>query len=66
MASVLVIGSGGREHALSWKLLLSNTVSHVYVCPGNAGTAQQEKTTNISEDTTTNSHNTTQCKIRSC
>ncbi len=36
---VLVIGNGGREHALAWKLRLSKLVSDVFVAPGNAGTA---------------------------
>ena len=36
---VLVIGSGGREHALAWKLAQSPQVSKVYIAPGNAGTA---------------------------
>lgn len=36
---VLVIGGGGREHALAWKLSLSSRVSRVFVAPGNAGTA---------------------------
>ena len=47
MASVLVIGGGGREHALSWKLVQSEHVAQVYVSPGNAGTANQSKTFNI-------------------
>ncbi len=38
--NVLVIGSGGREHALTWKLADSPHVTHVYVAPGNAGTDQ--------------------------
>ena len=36
---ILVIGSGGREHALAWKAAQDISVSKVYVCPGNAGTA---------------------------
>ena len=44
---VLVIGSGGREHALAWRLSLSSTVKQVYVAPGNPGTAAEEKVSNI-------------------
>lgn len=36
--SILVVGSGGREHTLAWKLAQSPRVSHVYVAPGNGGT----------------------------
>ena len=46
---VLVIGSGGREHALAWKLAQSAQVSAVFVAPGNAGTAKLPKTTNITQ-----------------
>ena len=44
---VLVIGSGGREHALSWKLAQSPDVKSVMVCPGNAGTHNSGKIKNI-------------------
>jgi len=38
--TILVVGSGGREHALAWKLAQSHQVGKIYVAPGNAGTAQ--------------------------
>jgi len=38
--NVLVIGSGGREHALAWKLRQSPRVKQVFIAPGNAGTSQ--------------------------
>ncbi len=44
---VLVIGSGGREHALAWKAAQSPRVEHVFVAPGNAGTAAEPKLTNV-------------------
>ena len=43
----MVIGSGGREHALAWRLAQSPRVSRVYVAPGNAGTAQEEGLYNV-------------------
>ena len=43
---ILVIGSGGREHALAWKLAQSPRVSGVIVAPGNAGTATEDKCRN--------------------
>ncbi|MFL0810551.1 MAG: phosphoribosylamine--glycine ligase [Agarilytica sp.] len=45
--NVLVIGSGGREHALAWKAAQSGQVENVFVAPGNAGTALEEKVSNI-------------------
>jgi phosphoribosylamine--glycine ligase/phosphoribosylformylglycinamidine cyclo-ligase len=36
---VLLLGAGGREHALAWKLSQSKRVARVFVCPGNGGTA---------------------------
>ena len=47
---VLIIGSGGREHALAWKSAQDKDVSTVFVCPGNAGTALEEKLKNITID----------------
>ncbi len=44
---ILVIGSGGREHALAWKLAQSPRVSDVIVAPGNAGTATEAKCRNV-------------------
>ncbi|HEU5398212.1 MAG TPA: phosphoribosylamine--glycine ligase, partial [Gammaproteobacteria bacterium] len=44
---VLVIGGGGREHALAWKLAQSERVEKVYVAPGNAGTAREAKCENV-------------------
>ncbi|MBM4218767.1 MAG: phosphoribosylamine--glycine ligase [Gammaproteobacteria bacterium] len=44
---VLVIGGGGREHALAWKLAQSPRVSEVLVAPGNAGTALEPKCRNV-------------------
>ena len=47
---ILIVGSGGREHALAWKVRQSTKVSSVYVVPGNAGTALEEGIENVSID----------------
>ena len=44
---VLIIGNGGREHALAWKCAQSADVAEVLVAPGNAGTAREEKVRNV-------------------
>ncbi|MEM1402847.1 MAG: phosphoribosylamine--glycine ligase [Pseudomonadota bacterium] len=44
---ILVLGSGGREHALAWKLAQPETVTQVFVAPGNAGTAAEPKLSNV-------------------
>lgn len=45
--NILVIGGGGREHALAWKAAQSSKVDTVFVAPGNAGTAKEKKLKNI-------------------
>lgn len=48
--NILVVGSGGREHALAWKLAEPDAVARVFVAPGNAGTALEPKLENIALD----------------
>ena len=48
--NILVVGSGGREHALAWKLAAPDSVSRVFVAPGNAGTAREPKLDNVALD----------------
>jgi phosphoribosylamine--glycine ligase len=48
---ILVIGSGGREHALAWKLAQSPRVFRVFVAPGNAGSAAEEGVSNVPHTT---------------
>ena len=47
---VLIIGNGGREHALAWKVARDSNVTHVYVAPGNAGTASEHNVSNVNID----------------
>jgi len=44
---ILIVGGGGREHALAWKCAQSPRVKHVFVAPGNAGTALESKVSNL-------------------
>ena len=48
--NVLIIGSGGREHALAWKVAQDKRVEKVFVAPGNAGTAVEAKCENVAID----------------
>ena len=47
---ILIIGSGGREHSLAWRCAQSDSVQTVFVAPGNAGTAHEEKMQNVDID----------------
>ena len=47
---VLILGGGGREHALAWKAAQSPQVDTVFVAPGNAGTAREAGLTNVAID----------------
>ena len=47
---ILLLGSGGREHALAWKIAQSEKVEKLYIAPGNAGTAQCEENVAIAAD----------------
>jgi phosphoribosylamine--glycine ligase len=47
---ILITGSGGREHALAWRAAQSDAVTDVFVAPGNAGTAADDKLTNVAID----------------
>ena len=47
---VLIIGSGGREHALAWAAARDNKVTEIFVAPGNAATAQEDKMQNVALD----------------
>ena len=45
--NVLIIGSGGREHALAWKVAQNKQVNNIFVAPGNAGSALEDKVINV-------------------
>ena len=45
--NILVLGNGGREHALAWKIAQDEKVAKVFVAPGNAGTATENKCENV-------------------
>ena len=47
MVNILLIGSGGREHAMAWKMKQSPLLNHLYIAPGNAGTAQTGENINV-------------------
>ncbi len=49
---ILIVGSGGREHALAWKVAQSPRATRVFAAPGNPGTAQEPKTENIAIEAT--------------
>ncbi len=48
--NILVLGSGGREHALAWKIAQDQKVAKIFVAPGNAGTATEDKCENVDLD----------------
>ena len=48
--NILLLGSGGREHAMAWKMSQSSILDNLYVAPGNAGTANVATNVNIKED----------------
>ncbi|TCM67023.1 phosphoribosylamine--glycine ligase [Acinetobacter calcoaceticus] len=48
--NILILGSGGREHALAWKIAQEQKVTNVFVAPGNAGTATEQKCQNVALD----------------
>lgn len=49
--NILIIGSGGREHALAWKIAQSSSVNKIFITPGNPGTHHENKCKNIAIDT---------------
>jgi phosphoribosylamine--glycine ligase len=47
---ILVIGAGGREHAIAWQCAKFDNIEQVFVAPGNAGTGLEKKVTNVDLD----------------
>ena len=45
--NILILGSGGREHALAWKCAQDDAIRQIFVAPGNAGSALENKCTNV-------------------
>ena len=44
---ILIVGAGGREHALAWRLAKTSGVQKIFVAPGNAGTASEPELENV-------------------
>lgn len=59
--TVLVVGSGGREHSLAWKLSQSPLTQHTYVAPGNPGTMTERNVSNVAINTAKNSEVSISC-----
>ena len=62
---VLVVGNGGREHALAWKIAASPRVERVFVAPGNAGTAAEAENVPIAADDIAGPRQVRQGELRS-
>jgi phosphoribosylamine-glycine ligase len=52
--NVLVVGGGGREHALAWKLAQSHLCNQLYCAPGSPGTAEEPGVSNVAVDVSDN------------
>ena len=50
LMKLLLLGSGGREHALAWKIAQSPKIDKLYIAPGNAGTANEGENVNLKAD----------------